>query len=380
MTSSVAEQLPASGLRQESTETRDFDAIYQTHYPFVWRTLQRLGVPPAAADDAAQDTFVVVHRRLADLQPGASVKAWLFGIAVRVARDYRRALRRRGTCVLEDADREVSTVRGPFERTAEVQAGRLVERFLTHLDDDKRVVFVMSELEELTAPEIAEALQVNLNTVYSRLRAARERFVCFVRERITAAVAGVFAAAVASKTLAQKIVGHVVLKLAMASAVVVTAGTLTVTAVRPEASAERTVSAQAHPRERPIRLSPAHDSRAAAPEAREPTRAPARRVARPRRKHDVRPQETLQAEMQVLNRASSALIHGDASAAEVILASYRRSFAQPMLQAEHDGLRVIADCLLDRAGSSQRAREFLSRASKSVLAPRVAHACDVGPW
>src|SRR5688572_20353483 len=142
MTSSAAEQLPPLELRQEPAEKRDFDSIYQTHFDFVWRSLQTLGVHPAAAEDAAQDAFVVVHRRMADLQPDASVKAWLFGIAIRVAQSYRRTVRRRGTLLLEDADREASNIGGPFERTAKVQAVRVVERFLTQLDEDKRAVFV----------------------------------------------------------------------------------------------------------------------------------------------------------------------------------------------------------------------------------------------
>src|SRR5262245_7453019 len=130
MTASATEPLASSGLRQEPRERRDFDAIYQTHYDFVWRSLQTLGVHPAAAEDAAQDTFVVVHRRMADLHPDASVKAWLFAIAVRVAQDYRRTVRRRGTTPLEDADLEPSHVGGPFERTANVQAVQVIEKFL----------------------------------------------------------------------------------------------------------------------------------------------------------------------------------------------------------------------------------------------------------
>jgi RNA polymerase sigma-70 factor (ECF subfamily) len=180
MSSSTAEPLDVAPLATGLPSRRDFDAIYQAHFDFVWRSLLRLGVAPALAEDAAQDAFVVVHRRLSALRPDASVKAWLFGIALRVARDYRRTKRRKGTYPLDDADREPSAESGPFERTAKAQAVRVLERFLAELDEAKRSVFLLSELEEMTAPEIAEALEVNLNTVYSRLRAARERFVAFV--------------------------------------------------------------------------------------------------------------------------------------------------------------------------------------------------------
>ena len=53
---------------------------------------------------------------------------------------------------------------------------RVLHRLLDELDDDKRTVFVLAELEQTTAPEIADALGIPLNTVYSRLRAARIEF------------------------------------------------------------------------------------------------------------------------------------------------------------------------------------------------------------
>lgn len=156
----------------------DFDALYSEHFDFVWRSLRRLGVDASLVEDAAQDTFVVVHRRFADLRPDASRKAFLFGIALRVAHDYRRRARRKSA---ESLDLEASPCKklGPFEQTANAEAARLVERFLETLDEDKRAVFCLSDLEDMSAPEISEALGVKLNTVYSRLRAARDLFIAY---------------------------------------------------------------------------------------------------------------------------------------------------------------------------------------------------------
>ena len=152
-----------------------FDALYDTYFDFVWRSVQRLGVAPANCDDAVQDVFIVVHRRLAEFEGRSSVKTWLFGIAIRVASDHRRLLRRKGGHeLLEDniADRAAS----PMETAANVEAMRTLQQLLEQLDDDRRAVFVLAELEQMTAPEMSEALGVNLNTVYSRLRAARQDF------------------------------------------------------------------------------------------------------------------------------------------------------------------------------------------------------------
>lgn len=158
---------------------RSFNDLYTQHFDFVWRNLRRLGVPPGLVEDAAQDTFVVVHRRLADLQPEASAKGWLFSIALRVAHDYRRTQKRKPTVSL-DVDITYSVDAGPFENVASLEANRVLERFLGSLDPDKRAVFVLAELEELSAPEISAALGAGVNTIYSRLRVARERFVDFL--------------------------------------------------------------------------------------------------------------------------------------------------------------------------------------------------------
>ncbi len=115
---------------------------------------------------------MVVHRQLAAFEGRSSVKTWVFGIALRVARDHRRLLRRKGGHAPLDA-RIPDGGPSPIEALARSEAVRTLDRILGTLDEDKRAVFVLAEIEQLTAPEIAGALGVKLNTVYSRLRAAR---------------------------------------------------------------------------------------------------------------------------------------------------------------------------------------------------------------
>lgn len=172
---------PALAAGLDRTTAHAFDTLYTLHFNFVWRSLRRLGVHPSWVEDAAQDTFLVVHRRLSDLRPDASAKAFLFGIALRVARDYRRRAQRKHSVSL-DVEKEISHLSGPFERTAKAEAVRMLETFLATLDEDRAAVFVLSELEGMTAPEISQALGANQNTVYSRLRTARERFLEFAAE------------------------------------------------------------------------------------------------------------------------------------------------------------------------------------------------------
>jgi RNA polymerase sigma-70 factor (ECF subfamily) len=84
-----------------------------------------------------------------------------------------------------------STRPSPFEQTQRSEAAELLHRFLESLDDAKRVVFVLSELEEMSAPEISSVAGVSVNTIYARLRTARRLFVEAVRSE-TAKERGVF--------------------------------------------------------------------------------------------------------------------------------------------------------------------------------------------
>jgi RNA polymerase sigma-70 factor, ECF subfamily len=150
-----------------------FESVYASYFRGVWRTLRRLGVTDAQLDDATQDVFVVVHRKLAAFD-GRSLRGWLFAIAVRVASDYRRGVTQRRTLPLHDSVTDPAP--DPARRSELNDSVRLLHALLEELPGDQRTVFVLAELEELSVPEIAEALGANLNTVYSQKRAARARF------------------------------------------------------------------------------------------------------------------------------------------------------------------------------------------------------------
>lgn len=153
-----------------------FDDVYRAHFPFVWRSARRLGVADAALDDVVQEVFVVVHRRLQDFEGRSTLKTWLFGITLRIARDHRRSARRRDPGPPVDPDTLRASGGGPSESAEKAEAVRTLHVLLDELDDERREVFVMAELEQMAMPEIAEALAVNVNTAYARLRVARQEF------------------------------------------------------------------------------------------------------------------------------------------------------------------------------------------------------------
>ncbi len=166
--SALAQPVPADAGSATSRRLRE---IFDDHYEFVYRSVRRLGVPLTHVDDVVQETFIVVGRRLDDFEGRSSIRTWLFGIAMRVANTQRRGedrRRRRAAVAAESAPSETD----PYARREAVD---LLHRLLTELDDDRRAAFILADFEGMTAVEIAEGLGVNLNTVYSRIRAARKQ-------------------------------------------------------------------------------------------------------------------------------------------------------------------------------------------------------------
>jgi len=160
--------------RSEAGSTHlELAEIYREHQAFVWRSLARLGVPDDRLADAVHDLFMVVARKLPEFEGRASMRTWLFAFAMRVAqgirRDRARDLRRRESLTAATDSNAQSEL--PH---AKAEAARTLRDLLDHLDDGKRAVFIMAELEGMTAPEIAKALGIKIPTVYSRLRLARE--------------------------------------------------------------------------------------------------------------------------------------------------------------------------------------------------------------
>jgi RNA polymerase sigma-70 factor (ECF subfamily) len=152
----------------------EFAEIYQAHRDFVWRVCRRMGVPDADLPDACQEIFFIVHRKLHELRQRASLRAWIVGISTRVAAAHRR----RASSVREIPVEKVPDVVTSEPATAQIErseARALLDAILEELDDNKRAVFVLYELEQVPMAEIAESLGCPLQTAYSRLHSARRQ-------------------------------------------------------------------------------------------------------------------------------------------------------------------------------------------------------------
>ena len=167
----------------------DVEQLFREHGPFVWRSLRRFGISESDADDLCQEVFVVVFRRLHEFEHRSSMRTWLYGITVRIALAHRRRASTKRE-LPTDSPPELATPDGPHDQLADREARALLDRALDALDDDKRAVFVLYEVEQLPMAEIARALECPLQTAYSRLHAARDQVQSFLRRATTGRWAG----------------------------------------------------------------------------------------------------------------------------------------------------------------------------------------------
>lgn len=156
----------------------DLAQLYASHFRYVWRCLRSLGVRDRELDDAIQDLFMVVQRKLPEFDGKVSPKTWLYAIAIRIARRTKERSWRDQRHASHGDDPESPCTSSP-DAEAQVEQNQrlsLARAALSALDDDKREVFVLAQVEQMSAKEIADIVGIPMNTVYSRLRVARAAF------------------------------------------------------------------------------------------------------------------------------------------------------------------------------------------------------------
>ena len=153
-------------------ETVDFLELFQTYTPYVWRILKRLGVSDRDVEDVAQDVFMTVHKNLHRFEGRSHIRTWIYGICANRTRDYLRLARVRREIPTEHLPEAVGDAHQDRDLDQK-KALTSLDAMLGKLDDDKRAVFVLFEIEDLSMEEVSQALDCPVQTAYSRLYAAR---------------------------------------------------------------------------------------------------------------------------------------------------------------------------------------------------------------
>jgi RNA polymerase sigma-70 factor (ECF subfamily) len=389
----------------------------ESHEP-VWRFLRRLGLGAAAADDAAQDAFLVVARRLGDIEPGRE-RAFLFGTALRVAAHARRAAAR-----LDAGDETLHAIAAcspkPDEVLARSQALTLCERVLGAMPEELRAVFILAELDEETGARIASRLSLPQGTVASRLRRARAMFAELTAEREgNQAASAVGRPSKRSRRRAAAALGLMLpappasaprnLKLShfggVAAAIVLGTGLSVVvglsnrspsrhaavpasvpSAVKEAAAPTQPATASTRPqsvetRSRRRLVAPTRPAVEGIGQARASDPVPVGRgpevAAEPRSIDDGL--SSLTAQTTLLDAAREALGRGAPRAALLLLERYRREFPTGEFQVEVEALRIEALLYGDRALGARLGARFLAEHPESSLAPHLRTLLNGGP-
>jgi RNA polymerase sigma-70 factor (ECF subfamily) len=166
-----------SALRQPAEERLTgppfcFRHVFEQYGRYVWRALRRLGIAEADVPDIAQDVFMILREKLASVHSPEALRPFIYGIALRRASDYRRSARvRRETLAYTPPEPSVDAPQE--EELQKEHALAMLRSALDELDEDKRAVFVLYELEELNMREVVAVVGCPMQTAYSRLHAAR---------------------------------------------------------------------------------------------------------------------------------------------------------------------------------------------------------------
>lgn len=163
----------APGATSSAQEADEFRRVYVEHFDFACRSLRLLGVSAESLEDAAQDVFGVVSRRLPEFAGNSSLKTWIFAIVQRVAANHRRARRRKLAALRPLVEEPPANTSSPEALAEAAQAAARIQAFCDSLDESRRVLLVLALIEEVPAREIAPVLGVPLFTVYSRIRSLR---------------------------------------------------------------------------------------------------------------------------------------------------------------------------------------------------------------
>jgi RNA polymerase sigma-70 factor (ECF subfamily) len=145
------------------TDSARLERFIGDHLDFVWRLLQRLGAPEADLDDATQQVFVTVARKLADIED-ASERTFLWGTALRVASTVRRSVKRRREVGGGDLDSLQATACTPEGLLDQSRARTLLDTLLQEMPDELRDIYVLAEIEEIPVPEVARMEGLSVGT------------------------------------------------------------------------------------------------------------------------------------------------------------------------------------------------------------------------
>ncbi len=172
--------MPLERIGGSAASAPPFRALFEAHFSYVWNALKRLGVATRDLEDLTQQVFLQVHGQLSIFDSRRPIRPWLFSFAYHAASNYRALARHRVELSIVGPE-AVDARPTADEQLITRQELELAELALTHVALERRAVLLLHEIEGHSMPEIAESLEIPLNTAYSRLRLARQDYEAALR-------------------------------------------------------------------------------------------------------------------------------------------------------------------------------------------------------
>jgi len=158
----------------------DFDEVYRDHVQRVARWAARLGGPEEDVDDVVQEVFTAVHRQLPGFRGECRLSTWIYRITANRVVERRRKERWRrwlGGSAEDVAGRIAATTPTPIEALERRENAARVYRALDQMNERYRTLIILFEIERLSGQEIAELMEMSLDSVWVTLFRARAQFV-----------------------------------------------------------------------------------------------------------------------------------------------------------------------------------------------------------
>ena len=358
-----------------------FRALYHAEFEFVWAVARRFGVPPAAIDDAVQEVFLTVFRRLDILRYEVSPRAWLYQVTRKIAARHHRGTTRLARRVAAFAAVTTDTSESPQARH---EAAHLLARLLAQLPRGTREVWELTEVLGMSGPEIAGELQLPLNTVYSRLRLARAQLLTHSSaEQVAGCVAATRRAEAAPPDASHRSWAALLPALGKPAAAITSAGALAgshpALATPLIAAAAATALVVVPPLTRAPSPAPSPSATVepaalTAPRADMPAIATAPAAPLPAPARAAGPRDRLAAEVALIDRAHADLNAGDLAAALTVLARHTREFPDGTLKDAREAARIEVLCRQgEREAAELAARRLFTASPESLVARRFKH-------
>ena len=162
-------------IRASQGDMKAFEDVYKASSSFVYNVALRVVNNREDALEVAQEVFMIIYHKLKTFRFESSFKTWVYRITVNDAINFAKKNARAKTVPFEDAFGEGAVLNEARTQMDQEHQSRLVENLLGELNPDQRACVVLRDIQGLSYEEIAQVLNININTVRSRLKRSREK-------------------------------------------------------------------------------------------------------------------------------------------------------------------------------------------------------------